>query len=67
MKNQLLKEKNKIFNDDIKILEERLNDSNLYEKNAQEFNLISNNIGAKRGELDILENKWLELEELKNS
>lgn len=62
----LLPKKIEILNSEIKALEECLNDPDLYTKNVKEFNLISSNIGAKRAELDILENKWLELEELKN-
>jgi ATP-binding cassette subfamily F protein uup len=49
-----------------KELEIELTDSELYQKNPQQFQQFSEELQAKKTELDTAETRWLELEELMN-
>ncbi len=52
---------------DIAKFEQQISDPNLYHTNQEEFLKISNKLALKKEELEKLENRWLELEELKSS
>lgn len=62
----LLNEKLEKLPQEIALLEAKLGDSDLYAQDPQEFNRISQAISDKQIELEKAENRWLELEEMKN-
>ncbi len=46
----------------VKVLEEKMTDPELYQKDADAFHTIATDLAAKRNELEALENQWLELQ-----
>ena len=63
----LLPEKIDNLAEEIKLLESKLNDPSLYSINPDAFNMFSKQVIEKRNELEMLETRWIDLEELKIS
>ena len=51
---------------EINVIETKLADPSFYEKHPQDFLKFTNDLAAKRQQLDTAEIRWLELEELQN-